>query len=351
MFADIAAARATEFEKYEQAQRLADRQWIEARKRRKNAKRKKVQAPKLIGPTTFKRIKATLSSALTHALKLARLITRNVARLVKIPTVPSPKVHPWLPEVYGAFLDAVADHRLAPMFTLAGYGGMRRGELCGLRWEDVDFANARIVVRQQAILVRGKIVYGPVKTASGQDRIVYLAPTALVMLHGLRDQQAIEAAKFGQHFNPLNLVFVQEDGAAWNPDSVTKLFPKIVAEVGFPRCRLHDLRHFYGSTALSAGVPMEVVSKMLGHSSLAITVEIYSHLQPKGGQAAAAAIDAAIPRKALTTGDKAAEHELGIVDVCGKLLEEEGHTVSRELVTKLVSAVLAHAAAPVPVAA
>ena len=238
-----------------------------------------------VGPATQRRIVATLRSALSDAVQ-GRLLSWNPASHAKIGKATRPKVDPWSTTEVGAFLDAVADERDAALWHLAVFSGLRRGELCGLRWSDVELEATRIVVREQATQVGHSVVYGPPKTASG-ERVVDLDDVTVAVLRAHRAAQAAERLAWGPAYADSGRVFTRENGEALHPETVTRRFARLVAAAGLRRVRLHDLRHGFASLALAAGVPLAVISKRLGHSSIAITSDTYSHLLEGMGKAAA----------------------------------------------------------------
>jgi integrase len=220
----------------------------------------------------------------------------------------------------GRFLDAVGSDRLGALFELLAATGMRRGEGVGLRWSDVDLERRRLVVRQQIIAadaavrqvcpvcgaVHKELAVGPPKTKSGESKRVDLDQYAAgaLLVHRLR--QDAERAAWGTGYVDHGLVFAREDGNPIPPGSVTKRFRELVAESGLRRVRQHDLRHGAASLRLAAGVDIAVVSKLLGHSSIALTVDTYSHLLEGVGRDAADRASALVPRairdQSVTTG-------------------------------------------------
>ena len=157
---------------------------------------------------------------------------------------------------------------MEPVFRLLLLGGLRRGEALGLRWRDVDLDNRLITVRQQIVQVGGELVINPPKSRRGL-RTVSVDPTTLA-----------SAGTPGLLRSAEGLVFSGTDGAPLSPALVSRRFERLVAELGLPRIRLHDLRHTSASLGLAAGESLVEVSRRLGHSSVAITGDIYSHLDP-----------------------------------------------------------------------
>ena len=174
--------------------------------------------------------------------------------------------------------------------------GLRRGEACGLRWQDVDLQGYRLHVRQQLIQLGHAVVAGPIKTASGQDRVVDIDEHTVGAPLAVRLRQDTEHDAFGDGWTDTGLVFTREDGTSLHPEIVTKRFHRLAVEAGLRPVRLHDLRHGQASLMLAAGVPIAVVSKRLGHSSIAITSDTYSHMLEGVGRAAAEAAAKLVPR-------------------------------------------------------
>jgi Phage integrase family len=214
-------------------------------------------------------------------------VGRNVAELAEWPRYRRPRVRPWQPAAFAAFLDQIDRERLAPLFHLAGHAGLRRGELCGLRWQDLDLDARVLVVRQQVVQVGHRVVVGKPKTASGEDRPVDLDAGTVGVLRGWRRRQAAERLRAGPAWRDSGLVFTRPDGSGWHPQQVTKRFRQLATAAGLPGCRLHDLRHLSASLQLAAGVDIAVVSKRLGHSALSFTCDTYCHLIGKAGRQAA----------------------------------------------------------------
>jgi len=282
------------------------------------------------GPATVRRVHATLRSALTSAVR-QQLIAFNVAANVELPAAPRPKVRPWEPAELGRFLDhATTDVRLGGLFELIAATGLRRGEAVGLRWDDVDLAAGVLTVRQQLVQVnmpdeqlpacpycperhRG-VMFGPVKTASGDARRVELDTTTVGVLLAHQMQQQTERDEWGIAYVDHGLVFAKEDGNPLALDAVTKRFAELVKAAGVRPVRLHDLRHGAASLRLAAGTDIAIVSKVLGHSSVSITSDTYSHLLEGVGRAAAEKASALVPRnrrdQSVTSNAKTAAPDL-----------------------------------------
>ena len=245
---------------------------------------------------TLRRVHATLSSALARAVK-SRRMSYNPAAHVDLPAAKRPKVNPWQPAELGKFLDHVTNDRLGMIFETIASTGMRRGEALGLRWQDLDLETGVIVVHQQ--LLDGKKdqpQFGKPKTESGEDRIIELDSRTIGALIAHHFAQETERDRWAEAYGGLDLVFAQEDGSPYVPSMISKAFVTLCAAAEVRRIRLHDLRHGAASLMLAAGVPIEIVSKRLGHKSIAITMDTYSHLLEGVGRAAAEKASALVPR-------------------------------------------------------
>ena len=152
---------------------------------------------------------------------------------------------------------------------------MQRGELCGLRWTDVDLDACRIDIRVQLTLVAGVVEEGPTKSDAGQ-RSLPLDPTLVAMLKAHRKQQLEDRLRWGELWVDSSRVSVQENGAELNPDTVSDRFRAIAERADLPPVRLHAMRSGAATMALAAGVAMKTVSEMLGHANEAITSKIYT---------------------------------------------------------------------------
>jgi integrase len=269
-----------------------------------------------VGPTTMRRIHATLRAALNAAVRQQRL-TINPAVHVELLPPTRPRVRPWEPAELGTFLDFAAADRLGALYELIAMTGLRRGEAIGLTWDDIDVEGGHLTVRRQLLQLGHEVRVGQPKTKSGEDRVVELPAntTGVLLAHRLRqdaDREAWGAAwqsapqLLGEQLRPIcleRLAFTREDGSPLHPEFVTRHFQLLAAKAGLRRIRLHDLRHGAASLRLAAGVPIEVVSKILGHSSIALTADTYSHLLKGVARQAAEAASALVPRAELNARD------------------------------------------------
>lgn len=177
-------------------------------------------------------------------------------------------------------------HRHIPLWTLAASTGMRRGELLGLRWRDVDLKAQRLSVRQTIISVGYEVIRSDPKTAKGA-RTIDLDGHTVRALRAHRAEQRLERQLLALPEYGEGLVFCRENGEPYHPDLVRQSFERRVSASAVPRIRFHDLRHTHATLMLQAGVRPKVVSERLGHSTVAFTMDVYAHVIP-GMQADAA---------------------------------------------------------------
>jgi integrase len=254
-----------------------------------------IKADGVAGPITVRRIHATLRSALNAAVKQQR-ISVNPAVHVELPETAKRRVRPWEPEELGQFLDYAMRDRLGALYELIAMTGLRRGEAIGLRWMDVELERGFLTVRQQIVQLGHQTAIGRPKTSSGEDRRVDLDEATIGCLLGHQLTQAQERSAWGTGYVDQGLVFTRENGEHLHPEFVTRHFQVLTRAAGLRDVRLHDLRHGQASLMLAAGVSMAVVSKRLGHSSIAITSDTYSHLLEGVGRDAAERASALVPR-------------------------------------------------------
>ena len=172
-----------------------------------------------------------------------------------------------------------SDDRLHALWVLIATTGMRRGEALGMRWSDVDLDKGRLSVVQTITQTRSKVVIGEPKTASGR-RSIALDEATVGVLRDHRKAMLEERMLVGPDFADEGLVFHHPDGACLRPDAVSAQFLRRVEKHGLPRLTLHGLRHTWATLALEQGIHPRVVQERLGHSTIAITLGIYSHVSP-----------------------------------------------------------------------
>jgi integrase len=227
---------------------------------------------------TVLHVHATIRRALADATRWG-LVPRNVALLASPPRPARTELQVWTAADLRAFLAFVEDDRLYGLWLLAASTGMRRGEVLGLQWPDVDFGRARVAVRRSLVTVGHQVVVSEPKTAKGR-RSVALDPATVAGLKAWRKHQTAERLAWGPAWTDSGLVFTREDGRPLHPREVTRAFTRHVLAAGLPIIRLHDLRHTHATLALAAGIHPKIVQERLGHANIAITLDTYSHAVP-----------------------------------------------------------------------
>lgn len=255
-----------------------------------------------ISARTVQQVHAVLRAMLNHAVR-EELLGRNVARLVQPPTPDREEIHPWTDAEARSFLAAARGHRQYALFVVALALGLRRGELLGLRWSDVDFATGQLRVWQTLQRVRGVgIVFGPPK--SKRSRRVLTMPA--VVVRAIKEHQEAQdgdrrAAK--TEWAKTGLVFTTATGRHIEPRNLNTAYGRLLARSGVRPIRFHDLRHTCATLLLSRGVSPRMVMDILGHSQIAVTMNIYGHVVPAMQQEAASEMDAALGDDELSRGE------------------------------------------------
>lgn len=322
-----------------------------------------------VSAATMRKIFGTLRSALNTAVKQRRLSV-NPCSYVELPSADRPKalvwtdertaewrrtgrrpspVMVWTPTQTGAFLDSIEDDRLAPLYHLMAFRGLRRGEACGLGWADVDLDGGTLTVSWQLVQLGWAVEGGRPKSDAGA-RVVALDAATVAVLRAWRSRQSQERLALGAEWEDNGRVFTRVNGQELHPGYVSAHFDLLVtrsgegtykaADVrrlpggwgwdcpcgansaglaasekaaraeatrahtwrshGLPPIRLHDLRHGAATLALAAGADIKVVQEMLGHSSSALTADTYTSVVPELARDAAEAASRLVPRASRT---------------------------------------------------
>lgn len=241
-------------------------------------------------PRTVIAIHAVLHRALEDAVKWG-LVPRNVTKLVSLPHAERYEAQTLTVEQASRLLETARGSRIEALLLVAITTGMRRGELLALHWDDVDLEKGVLYVRRTMSKIVG---YGykesEPKTRTGRRKVV-LPGVAMEALkeHRLRQDQArLEA---GEKWHERGIVFSNKYGGFFDPDRLLLIFDKVLREAGLPHMRFHDLRHSAATILLMSGVHPKVVQERLGHSTIAMTLDVYSHVLPSIQQEAADKMD------------------------------------------------------------
>lgn len=246
-----------------------------------------------LSPTSVAHLHAVLHRALGQAARWG-LVARNVAGLVTRPRIKRQEMATLTPGQARAFLDAAQADRLCALYAVALSTGMRQGEILALRWRDVDLEAGTLQVRATLQRTGDGFLFAEPKTAHSR-RQVALTGTAIAALRRHRRAQAEERLQLGAVWEDNDLVFANEVG---RPVEATNLirrsFHPLLKRAGLPRIRFHDLRHTAATLMLGRSVHPKVVAEMLGHSQIAVTLDLYSHVTPTMQREAVSALDAVL---------------------------------------------------------
>jgi integrase len=232
-----------------------------------------------LAPRTVGHVHRALHRALSDALDWG-LVARNVCDAVHPPKVAREEMRVLTPDQARALLSAAAGDPLESLYVLAVTAGLRQGELLALRWSDLELDAGRLNVCRSVRLVSGRgAVVGEPKTKSGR-RNVLLTPLAVAALRRHRTRQAEQRLR-AVFWDDLDLVFGNEIGRYIGATNLRlRSFRPLLEQAGLPAVRFHDLRHTAATLLLLAGVHVKVVSEMMGHANIAITLDTYSHVLP-----------------------------------------------------------------------
>jgi integrase len=237
-----------------------------------------------------------LRKALQDALEDG-LVRRNIADRAHAKPKDRPEMKTWSADELATFLASTTKDPDLALYQTAAATGMRRGELLGLRWRDVDLESTRLNVRQQVSRHGKGWGFGPPKSAKSV-RTIDLDPETVGLLREERERQLFERRAWGDGYrSDLDLVFCRPDGSTEDPDVVGRRFVRRVRAVaGLPTIGLHGLRHTHATLLLEEGVDIKTVSERLGHDSVQTTLDLYAHVTPKMRANAAARFGAVLDR-------------------------------------------------------
>jgi integrase len=218
------------------------------------------------------------------------MLSRNVADAVRTPRVEPKEMQTWDEEDIARFLETEGDNPYYALFHTALFTGMRRSELLALRWSDMDFIFCQVSVsRALHQLEDGSYVFTQPKSAKSR-RTIALSPSAVLTLEEHKVKQEAQRSILGIPLTDDDLVFSKPDGKPLRPDSVTRAWKRMTTRGGKPIC-LHNARHTHASLMLKQGIHQKIVQERLGHATIAVTLDMYSHVAPGMQEAAAASFD------------------------------------------------------------
>jgi len=242
---------------------------------------------------TVHKMHVVLHKALDQAVRDG-LIPRNVTEAVKVPQIKREEIQALCPEETKRLLEAAREDRFEALYVLAVTTGLRQGELLALKWDDMDLERRVLRVRRTLTRVKGKVSLGEPKTAKSR-RSVKLTAIAAAALQEHLSRQLEEIDRVGPLYSDDGLIFATERGTPVNPTNLRqRSFAPLLERAKLRKIRFHDLRHTCATLLLERNINPKIVSEMLGHSSISITLDTYSHVLPDMQDGAACALEEAL---------------------------------------------------------
>ncbi len=235
----------------------------------------------------------TVGRAILDAAVRDGLLARNPFAAVKRPKITAAEATYLSPAQVAALLGAARPSRYAPMFELLVSSGLRRGEALALRWSDVDLTNGLARVRGTLSRVDGELVVTAPKSERS-NRTIPLSESATAVLKALKVRQAAERLRAGSVWTETGFVFTTELGEPCDPRNALRALKVAAEAAGLSGVGLHTLRHSAASVRLTNGVPLKVVSDLLGHSGISVTADVYGHVSPDVSRTAVDVLGAAL---------------------------------------------------------
>jgi integrase len=247
-----------------------------------------------LSPKSVKNVHGVLHKALQQAVKV-NYIRFNPAEACELPRIERPELNPLDDDQIAAFLQAIKGHRFETLFAVTLFTGMREGEVLGLKWDRINFKDGTLTVDQQ--LQQGRVSgreYQLVSTKNGKGRTVTPASFIMGVLKRHRASQSEARLKAGELWEDSGFVFTDELGHHLTQPTVYSSFKRVVARIGRPDARFHDLRHSYAVATIRSGDDIKTVQGNLGHATAAFTLDVYGHVTNQMKRESAARMDSYI---------------------------------------------------------
>lgn len=243
---------------------------------------------------TVKNIHGVLHKALEKAVKLGYIRT-NPADSCELGRVEKKEIRPLDSEDITRLMEAVQNHPFRALFLTTLFTGMRRGEVCGLRWDCVDLEHGTITINKQLQNIPGQPgSYRLVSTKNGKGRTLKVSHFVVDLLCQQKAEQEKMRRLVGELWHNEGYVFCNAVGEHLSPSTVYHNFRRIASDIGMPDARLHDLRHSYAVASLRAGDDIKTVQSNLGHHTASFTLDVYGHVTAQMQQASADRMDSFI---------------------------------------------------------
>ena len=244
-----------------------------------------------LSSATIRYVHAVLRKALEKAM-VRGLVSRNVAEGASLPRLDRKESKTLTPEEVKRFLKAANGDPLEALYVISVTCGLRQGELLGLRWEDVDLEAGTLKVRRQLQRSRDGSGMISVPTKNKKNRVIRLGTATVEALKVHRERQGKQIESARGHWRDPEVVFASTIGSPLDPSNlVGRSFKPLLKRAGLPEIRFHDLRHACATLLLSKAVSVKVVQEILGHSSVSVTMDVYSHVLPDMQEKAAVVMD------------------------------------------------------------
>lgn len=245
-----------------------------------------------LGAKTIRNAYNNLNASLKKAVVL-RMLPYNPCVGTVLPKLKRPKVNVYNPTEIQQLLKATHGTTLYMPVVLAVLTGMRRGEVCALKWSNIDFEKKLIHICENRVHGEKTVIEKAPKSEAG-NRKIPISKELSTILSSARMQYYNDASSYGPGFHDLGYVFHNENGDPFHPDSLTKMWRVFMEKSGLPYIRFHDLRHSNATALIAAGVNPKTVQQLLGHSDVSITLNTYTHVLPSMERAAVETLDSVI---------------------------------------------------------
>ncbi len=246
-----------------------------------------------LAPRTVRYHHAVLHVALKTAVRLG-LLARNPADAAMPPRAKRPDMQTWDEDELNRFLEASKESPYYDLFYTVLFTGMRRSELLGLRWSDVDFIMSQIYISRGLHQLKDNTYVCTEPKSEHSRRAIALSPSVINLLKRSKEKRKLDCIVWNLPFSESSPVFCKHDGNPLRPNTVTRVWHDAAKKAGLKDIRLHDARHTHASIMLKRGIHPKIVQERLGHSSIQMTLDTYSHVAPGLQQKAAEAFETAV---------------------------------------------------------
>lgn len=237
---------------------------------------KNLSVERKLSNNTIIKIHRMLHLSLKHAQQWQMIYT-NPCDLVNTPKATKQEMNYWNPDKITSYLELLKESTLYPAIFLAVHTGMRAGELCGLKWGDINLKDGFLKVERTLQRIDGKLTEKIPKTIKSK-RIITLLPSTIEFLENMKSKDNNNSKIINLKYSKNSYVLSWEDGRPMDPHYLSQKFPKLLEENKIPKVRFHDLRHTHATLLLKLGTNPKVISERLGHSTVSFTLDTYSHV-------------------------------------------------------------------------